>query len=151
MFATQSGYFTKPSGLVDVSATPVSYQFRTGNLPLTEGNQSRAIEILFEPTVSDATLTANLHFNNSSTARSNAVYMDRGEGFVADANGAGVNLSRTRSALGDSTGVARARFSGHRDAGSAGADRHVAIDLSGQQAADAITIYDMSIDGVQAE
>lgn len=151
LFGTQGGYFTKPSGLLDVAATPVSYALRTGNMPLLEGPQSRAIEILYEPTASDATLTAKLHFNNSATPRSNAVYMDRGEGFVADSSGAGINLKRSRSSLGDSTGVAKARFSGHRDPNSSGADRHVAIDLTGQQSSDAITIYDMNVEGVKAD
>lgn len=151
LLATQGGYFTKPSGLVDVSASPIPYQVRTGNLALLEGEQSRAIEILYEPTTNDSTLTAKLHFNNSSTARDNAIYMDRGEGFVAETGGATLNLKRSRSSLGDSTGVARARFSGHRDPGSAGADRHVAVDLSGEQASDAIVVYDMAIDGVAGE
>ena len=151
LFGTDGGYFTKPSGLLDVSSTPIPYQVRTGNLPLVEGNQSRAVEILYSPTHNDSTLTANLHFNNSQTARPNAVYVDRGEGFVATSSGAGINLKRARSSLGDSTGVAKMRYSGHRDPHSAGADRHVAVDLSGQQSLDAVTLYDMNVEGVAGE
>jgi hypothetical protein len=151
LFGTAGGYFTKPTSLVDVSATPVPYEIRTGNLPLLEGAQSRAVEILYNPTNNDATLTANLHFNNSQTARANAIRVDRGEGFVADTSGAGINLKRARSALGDSTGAAKMRFSGHRDQYSSGADRHVAIDLSGQQALDAVTLYDLNVEGVPGE
>jgi hypothetical protein len=45
--------------------------------------------------------------------------------------------------------VASAAFSGHRDPRSAGADRHVAIDLAGSQSSDAVAIYDMTVAGVQ--
>ena len=146
LFGT-AGYFTKPSGLVDVSAN-VSYEMRTGNMTLKPGSQSRAIQVVYGPTTSDATLSAKLHYNNSDTPRANAIQYASGAGFEATTDGAAINLKKTRSALGDATGVATAQYSGHFDPRSSGADRHMAVDLSGQQTSDQIIIYDVSIDGV---
>jgi len=148
LLATNTGRFIKHFGLND-GGVAIPFQVRTGNLPLAPGNTSRAVEITFGPTTSDCSLTMNMFYNNSQTARPNAILVERGGGFIADAGGAVLNLKRTRSALGDATGVASAAFSGHRDPRSSGADRHVAIDLSGSQSLDAVSIYDMTVAGVQ--
>jgi len=145
LFGT-AGYFTKPSGLVDVSAN-VSYKMRTGNLALKPESQSRAIQIVYDPTTSDATLAAKLHYNNSQTPRANAIQYASGAGFEATTDGSFINLKKTRSALGDATGVAMAKYSGHFDPRSAGADRHVALEISGEQSSDQIIIYDAMVDG----
>jgi hypothetical protein len=148
LLATASGKFIKTTGVNDNGAA-IPFQVRTGNLPLAAGSTPRTVEITFAPTTSDCSLTMNLHYNNSSTARPNAIRVERGGGFVADTNGAVLNLKKTRSALGEATGVAAAMFSGHRDPRSSGADRHVAIALDGSQSSDAVALYDMTVAGVQ--
>jgi hypothetical protein len=57
---------------------------------------------------------------------------DRGTGFVHDTAGARTTLDMvsTRSALGLATGVAKAQFAGRNYTDNAGADRHVAVELT---------------------
>lgn len=144
----QSGAFLKSSGTQDLGAQPVAYQFRTGALPLQNANGSRSVDLLFTPTASDSALNLALHYNNSATPRNNAITADRGGSFVVTAGGsAQLNLSKTRSALGDATGYARAYFSGRVDDRSVGADRHMAVAISGAQAADPVVIHSLAIDG----
>jgi hypothetical protein len=56
-----------------------------------------------------------------------------------------------RSALGDSRGYAKAYYAGRLDDRSVGADRHIAVDLSGQQAGtdNAVVFYGLTIGGVK--
>jgi len=124
-------------------------------MPLSHEGGSRAIGVVYNPTQSDATLNVGLHYNNSGTPRPNAISSDQGGGFATTAGGtsAQLNMKKTRSALGDSTGFARAYYSGRVDERSSGGDRHMAIAVSGTQAAttaaDAVVIYAVSIDGVK--
>jgi hypothetical protein len=60
-------------------------------------------------------------------------------------------MKRSRSALGDASGVARAMYYGGNDERSAGADRHVAIALAGTQSSSANTpaIHAVLVEGVK--
>jgi hypothetical protein len=151
---TAGGAWLKQSGTTD-SGTAVNYRVRTGNLALT-ADPDRAVDVIYKPTLSASTLNLALHYNSSDAARPNAVQSDRGTGFTVTANGpASLNMQKSRppagggSALGDATGQARAYFSGRRDDRSAGGDQHVAVDLSGQQSQDQITLYALGVRGVQ--
>lgn len=146
------GAWRKESGNVD-GATGVQYSLRTGNMALAD-EPNRAIDVLYRPTTNDSTLNVALHYNNSATARNNAIQSDRGTGFTVTAGGpAALNLKKTRSALGDSTGTATAHFSGRKSERSSGGDQHIAIAYSGTQAstasADAVILYGTRIAGVQ--
>jgi hypothetical protein len=142
---TASGALLKTSGLTD-SGTSVPYSVLTGNLPLAN-EPNRAVALLYKPTASTASINLALHYNNSSTARANAVLSDPGSGFVANGTHATLNMSKTRSALGDASGLATAPYSGRVDDRSAGADRHIAINLSGEQSADAVVLYGATVNG----
>lgn len=149
LLGTQVGTFVKPTALVDVTAN-VPYSLRTGNYALAAGNKDRSIEIVFEPTSNSHDLTCRLHFNNSSTARNNAIRVDTGGfGFVSDTTGSVVSLSRGRSGLQESIGVAAGSFGGHRSERSTAGDRHVAVAISGNQTNDQLILYDLKVNGTE--
>ena len=144
------GVFRKYGGLRDDN-TPIDYKFRSGNFSLINEKSDRSISLVYKPTHNTATLNMALHFNNSSTPRPNAVATDTGSGFVTTEGqtAAALELRATRSALGDANGYAKARYSGRIDDRSSGGDRHMAVDVSGQQTQDPVTIYGVQIAGVQ--
>lgn len=150
LMATASGGFLKSTGTQD-SGAGVQYQLRTGNMPLVNEGGSRSIAFLYKPTTADSTLNVRMHYNDSDTPRANAISSDRGNGFttVNGSTDAALNLKKTRSALGDATGYAKAYFSGRVDDRSAGADRHIAIAVAGTQTSDAVTIHSVAVEGVK--
>ena len=143
-----TGSFIRSSGTSD-SGTAIPYQMRTGNNVLVDEGGSRSVAVVYSPTDADSNLLVGLHFNNSSTPRPNAISTDRGDGFTTTAGGtaAVLNLNRNRSALGAANGFAQAHFSGRVDDRSAGGDRHVAVDVSGSQTSDAISLYAIRMTG----
>jgi hypothetical protein len=145
MLATNSGSFLKSSGLTD-SGTPVPYSIRTGNLPLSN-EPNRAISLLYKPTATTETANIGLHYNNSSTARPNAIAHNPGSGFVAGTTSSSLDMSKNRSALQEANGYAQANYSGRLDDKSSGGDRHIAVALSGDQSGDAVAFYAMNIQG----
>jgi len=142
------GSFIRSSGTSD-SGTAIPYKMRTGNNVLVDEGGSRSVAVVYSPTDADSNLLVGLHFNNSSTPRPNAISTDRGDGFTTTAGGTAalLNLNRNRSALGAANGFAQAHFSGRVDDRSAGGDRHVAVDVSGSQSADAISLYAIRMTG----
>jgi hypothetical protein len=151
VFGLSSGGIVKESGLSD-SGTAIPYQYKTGALPLSNEKGSRAISVLYNPTTNDANLGVRLYYNNSDTARPNAIASDRGSGFTTTTGSteAVINQKLSRSALGDATGLARAYYSGRVDDMSAGGDRHVSVELAGSQAG-ASSTDDVVIRGVIIE
>lgn len=144
-----NGSFVKTSGLSD-SGTAIPYAMRSGNVALNN-EPNRAISLIYRPTSSDATLSVGLHYNNSPTARANAIAADRGDGFttVNGSTAATLNMNKSRSALGEANGFAQARYSGRLDDRSSGGDRHIAVEVSGQQTADPISIYAIRVSGAE--
>ena len=99
----------------------------------------------------EATLNVNLHYNASETARPNAIYSDRGEGFVQSVTGAALDLKLMRSALGAAPGYAQARYAGRVDDRSAGADRHIAVAITGARSVtEPVVIRSLRISGATA-
>lgn len=142
------GTWRKFSGAND-SGAAIDYKFRTGNLALAD-QPDRSVEVVYDPTAADANLSLGLHYNNSPTARPNAISSDRGCGFTVTAGGDAVlNMKKTRSALGDATGAAVARFAGRKTDRSAGGDQHVAVDMSGSQNADPVSLHALRMRGVE--
>lgn len=141
--------FSSRAGATD-NGTAIDYNLRTGAMALQNEPGSRSVDVLFAPTISDATLNLSLHYNNSSTPRANAIASDRGGGFITatGSTAATLKLNKTRSALGDASGQARAFYSGRADDRSVGADKHMAVAVSGQQTTDSIVIHKLAIDGV---
>jgi hypothetical protein len=150
----------------DYPQATVPYVMRTGNLELSsDANnnkrdqlQDRSITVTYRPTATSNTLVLREYFNNSSYPRSNVMARDRGTGFVHNTTGAKTTLdmSATRSALGLATGVAKAQFAGRNYTDMGGADRHIAVELSGDAAsanandpaASQPLIYGLEIEGV---
>lgn len=132
-YGSSEGDLYKPTGDTD-DGSPIPYSLKTGNFPLSQDG-SRGIGVLYTPTTSDANLLIETFYNGSETRRDNAIQTSRGGGFEAITGGAQLNMNLSRSHLQDSNGFARAHYTGRLDERSAGTDRHIAIRLSGSQAA----------------
>lgn len=145
--ANGSAQFSVSTGAAD-NGTAIPYSMRTGPMTLkTEGG--RSVDVLFAPTAADATLGLALHYNNASAPRPNAIASDRGGAFVTTTGGtlATLNMSKTRSPLGEASGQARAYYSGRVDDRSVGADRHMAVAVTGS-ATESVVVHKIAIDGV---
>lgn len=131
------------------TTTAVACSMRTGNMPLDPKAGDRSIRLLYQPTTANCTLSLALHFNNSATARLSAVRTDRGTGFTSEpGQAATLNLATARSPLGDATGYATCAYAGRIDDSSAGADRHVAINISvTKPAAEGVTLHGIALMG----
>lgn len=120
--------------------------------------QDRSVEVSYRPTDTACVLNLREYYNNSDMPRRNAMPRNRGTGFVHVTSGAKSTLDMvsTRSPLGLSTGVAKAQFAGRAYSDMSGADRDVALELSGDavpaNAGDAEPsrplIYDIEVSGV---
>ena len=151
IYGGQAGRLNEPSGYTD-NGTDISYSVKTGNLPLSnEDDGSRAIGVTYTPTDAESNLNVKLHYNNSATSRPNAIQTRPGTGFEASTEGAVLNMKKARSALGDATGTARAKYSGRVDEKSSGGDKHIAVAFSGTQSAanNSPTIHSVSIEGAE--
>lgn len=149
-YGTSAGSFVAPGGHSD-NGTPITWGFRTGNMPLTNDKGDRSITLTYKPTDLDTEYRLRLHFNGSATGRNNTIVSDRGQAGVSiQGGGVSVNAKKALSPLGDSTGVARVYFSGRVDDRSAGADRHLAVAMAGTQASsgDALTLHSITVAGV---
>lgn len=135
------------SGMSDSGSVAIPYELRTGPLTITD-EPTRQIGVLYQPTAAD--LTVRVHYNNASTYRPNAIFSDRGEGVTASETGVVINMRPDRSALGDSTGYSTARYSGRANDRSSGSDRHLAVDLSGEQSTSPVVLHGVTIGGVTA-
>ncbi len=153
LYGGAAGGFLKSAPGLDVQANgstaAIDYVYRTGPMALATEGGNRAIAIGYAPT--PETLSLSLHYNNSPTPRANAVATNRGDGFQSSVGGTAVtlNMASDRSALGTATGHAVARFSGRVDDMSAGADRHVAIAISGTQGTGSVSMHAITVSGVQ--
>jgi len=147
VLATGGGGFLKSAGLTD-SGAAVPYSMRTGNLYLAN-EPSRAIALLYRPTATTETASIGLHYNNSPTARPNAIAHNPGSGFVAGATSSSLDMSKNRSSLQEANGYAQANYAGRVDDKSSGGDRHVAIALSGEQTGDSVAFYAMRVQGAE--
>lgn len=141
----------------------VYYAVKTGAMELVnDGNantkdaiQDRSVSVIYRPTATQSDLYLREFFNNSSQPRVNVMPRDRGTGFVHDTTGAKtrLNMASNRSPLGLATGVAKAQFAGRNYSDMGGADRHVAVELSGPavdsaQTPSEVLLYGMEVNGV---
>jgi hypothetical protein len=147
-YGGSNGVWRKESGTND-GGTGIPFAFRTPAMSLVN-EPDRAIGVLYKPTTGDSNLNVSLHFNNSDTARPNAIFSDTGSGFTVTAGGpATINMKRTRSALGEATGAAVAHHSGRKSEKSSGGDQHLAVQVAGTQTSDPVTLYSLRVAGVQ--
>jgi len=151
-YAASGSGFVRMAGYSD-NGTAIPYSFRSGNMAIANEEGRQAVSVLYTPTTGDSSLSLSRYFNGSDTPRQNAVASDRGDGFVPTAPGSAsvLNMKRTRSALGDASGVARAMFYGGNEERAGGAARHVAIAVAGTQAsaADAPSLHTLIVEGAK--
>lgn len=171
---TATANATSDLPLISVSGTlvpplaSIGYAVRTGAMLLTnDGNantrdalQDRSVTVVYRPTPTDSQLYLREFFNNSQSPRQNVMPRDRGTGFVHDTVGARtrLNMAAARSPLGTATGVAKAQFAGRNFSDMGGADRHVAVELSGPMtnanpsdpAPSEVLLYGLEVAGVEA-
>lgn len=151
-------------GVYPQSTVPVS--FKTGAMELTNDSNAdgkgqlidRSVTVIYRPTPTSTVLSLREYFNNADYPRVNVMPRDRGTGFKHSTTGAKTTLDMvgTRSPLGLSTGVAKAQFAGRNYTDNAGADRHVAVELStdsvaansGDAAPSQVLLYGLDINGV---
>jgi hypothetical protein len=145
--------------------TSVGWQVRTGQMALLgehnakggDGLMDRSITVTYQPTPTSKTLLLREYYNNADYPRSNVMRRYRGTGWVHETTGAcsTLDMSATRSALGLSTGQAKAVFAGRSLSDLGSADKHLAVELScdpaldnsGTDPAEAL-IYTLSVSGV---
>jgi hypothetical protein len=129
----------------DYGSTAVNYSIRSPNFPI-DTDPNKAISIIFEPSQNNAQL--NLHYNNSPTPRPNAIATGRGDGVVSVAGGgAQIDMSDSRSSLGDSNGIVTVRYSGGVSDRSGNGDRHIAMAITGAQTSEQLILYGAAING----
>jgi hypothetical protein len=151
LYGGEAGKILQPGGRVDAttsgSTTAVPWLYRSSPRPLVDEKGNRSLGILYTPT--PESMAIGLHYNNSTTARTNAVAADRGDGVtvVTGSSVATLNMASDRSTLGQATGYARVSMSGRVDEMSAGGDRHVAIALSGTQSTGTVQLHSMTVAG----
>lgn len=151
MYAGGSGrMYELGSGLTD-NGGAILYSLKTGNMPLND-DPKRGVRLTYTPTSSTHNLGVELHYNGSSSPRPNAIQTNPGTGFVTTTGGtqATLNMGANRSALGSASGFAQFTLAGRLDDRSAGADRSVAIRMSGSQSGGIAgpAIHRVQIDGV---
>lgn len=129
---------------------PISYLYQTGNLLLND-EPDRSIGILYSPLPADSTVNLGLHFNGTTAPRANAIASNRGGQFVVDTGStvATLNMNVGRSPLGEASGYAQAMFAGRLDPRSVGADRHVAIAISGNADQTQTKFHAITVSGVE--
>ena len=151
-------------GVYPQSTVPVS--FKTGAMELTNDSNAdtkgqmidRSVTVIYRPTGTDTQLTLREYFNNSPNPRVNVMPRDRGTGFRHSTTGAAttLNMASSRSPLGLATGVAKAQFAGRNYTDNAGADRHIALELStsfsaantGDPSPSEVLLYGLDMNGV---
>jgi hypothetical protein len=157
LYGADTGKLLKTSGLADATvsgSTSVAYKMVSPPMELMSGsradNGSRSVSLLYTPTTDATTIGVGVHFNNSTAARTNAIDTNRGAGFATTAGNAfaSLNMSADRSPLGAANGKATAYIAGRLDDWSAGADRHMAVAITGAQSGAAVRIHGITVDGV---
>jgi hypothetical protein len=143
-----TGRMLTPGGTTD-NGTAIPYSLKTGNFPLND-DPKRAVRVTYSPTASSHAVGIRMYYNNSSAPRANAIASDRGTGIVTTTGSteATLDLSASRSPLGEANGFAQASFSGRLDDRSAGSDRHLAVELAGTQDAVTPVIHRLDLEGV---
>lgn len=142
-------------GLTD-EGTPIQYRYRSGNMEFLSDNQRggdqanpRNVSVTYRPTASNSRLNLSLYFNDSDTARHNAVRRDRGAGFIHEEDGPAFLDMVLNDGKGDAPAIATALFAGKTLRDFYGNDRFVSIELHGQQDdAGPVAIHDVEVEGV---
>lgn len=144
------------------TATPLSsdtpmfpvYRYRSGSAEYVNDSQdpkagaasTRHISLAYEPQPASCELSMRLYYNNAKSPRANVAGRNRGVGFSHSTvdNGARLDMG----AASNNTGVARSLYSGRTMDDMQGADRHVAVELTGaSKTAEPVTFYTIDVYG----
>ena len=138
---------------------PVYYSMLSGNMEFTTDTQNpkaeyrnnRQVSVVYKPTEESSVLSLEAYYNGAKYPRSNVVTRDRGTGFVhsEEVPAAVLDMKATQAQSSEAHGVARAIFSGRTLDDMSGADRHIAVGLSGKQDdSGQVTIHSVDVYGV---
>lgn len=99
---TEDAVYVSGEGFTD-NGTTISYAWRSGkfSLPSNANNQSRALEVAFQPTQVAATLNANVYYGNESSPLVFEIDQNMGNGIQVSANSADIAINMAADALGD--------------------------------------------------
>ena len=121
--------------------THIPFQMTTGHMPLlnedtTKGGDrlmDRSITLVYTPTADSKAIELINRYNGQVEMRPNAIRRSRGGpgGFqhLQDSASTVIDIGRNASALGFSTGVAKAVFAGRSSADLTGEDQHLQVEL----------------------
>jgi len=121
--------------------THIPFQMTTGHMPLlnedtTKGGDrlmDRSITLVYTPTADSKTIELINRYNGQVEMRPNAIRRIRGGPgnfqHLQDSASTVIDIGRNASALGFSTGVAKAVFAGRSSANLTGEDQHLQVEL----------------------
>lgn len=125
--------------------THIPFRLATGAMQLLnetninrggDGLIDRSVTLVYSPTDTKKEVEIVQYYNDSSTPRANVMRRSRGGpgGFEhrQDSASTVLNLSRSASERGDSTGVATAMFAGRVYTDATGEDQHIQVELHGR-------------------
>lgn len=144
--STSSDTYTRPAYLFR------SKRFRyvtDSDDPRASSNTSRSVSVAYTPQKSACNTYLRVFYGSSEIPRNNIVTRNRGVGFASRPEDAAWTLDMGRDGVNTSSGSSRAILEGKTLVDMAGADRHVAVELSGATTGtDPVTIHAIDIDGV---
>lgn len=148
--------FEATSATVDTFMRP-TYLFRSKRFryvtdsddPQASANTSRSVSVSYSPLRTECNAYLRVFYGSSDAPRNNIVARNRGVGFAARPEDAAWSLNMGRFSPDVSSGSSLALLDGKTLVDVAGADRHVAIELSGAApGTDHVVIHAIDIDGV---
>jgi hypothetical protein len=114
--------------------------------PKAAAVNTRHISLAYDPQPASCELSMRLYYNNSKWPRGSAAGRNRGVGFTHAANDAGARLDM--GAESSASGVARSLYSGRTTDDMQGADRNVAVELTGaRKTAAPVVFYTLDVYG----
>lgn len=114
--------------------------------PKAAAASTRHISVMYEPQSAPCDVSMRLYYNNAAAPRGNVAGRNRGAGFSHSPSDMGARLDMGAAA--NSTGVSRALYSGRTVDDMHGADRNVAVELTGaSKAPEPVVFYSLDIYG----
>jgi hypothetical protein len=129
----------------------IQWNWKSGlfEFPRTEQWSKRSLRLVYSPTTNNNTLDASFFRNHEATAFNMRVAQNQGTGVTTGASSSRVvvDLKKTRSVLENDPGFKEFQFPGVTDDRGQMA-RWMSMELLGAQGQDAITLYNVELEGV---
>lgn len=114
--------------------------------PKAAASSTRNVSVSYQPQSAPCDVSMRLYYNNAAAPRGNVAGRNRGAGFSHSPSDMGARLDMGAAA--NSTGVSRALYSGRTVDDMNGADRNVAVELTGaSKAPEPVVFYSLDIYG----